>query len=153
MTDGPPGGIRRTALSPRPKGRGKSYNSTGIPKRFNVDSPSFTPSSLAVHANGNQSTPKSTGISPKFASAAPFKPKGLVSRPASTAPSNASSSKGYNPNAPEWNIPDAQEFLPQTLNNVPPKSEPNDHNARISTSTKSLEQFSQRKRSAMAPYK
>ncbi|KAL8705577.1 MAG: hypothetical protein Q9201_001318 [Fulgogasparrea decipioides] len=112
MTDGPPAETRRTALSPRPKGRGKSasldqnigrarsariYWEQGtddaedlqkmrkihyaeiVKKRFNVDSPSFTPSSLAV--NGTQAKPKSTGISPKFASAAPFKPKGITSRP------------------------------------------------------------------------
>ena len=44
-------------------------------KRLNVDSPSFTPSSLAV--NGQPS--KSSGLSPKAAIAAPFKPKGIAS--------------------------------------------------------------------------
>lgn len=109
-------------------------------KRFNVDSPSFTPASLAV--NGTQTKPKATGISPKFANAAPFKPKvaGVGSRPgteesitfpkqhqlnypASTAPSSTSSTKGYNPNAPEWTAPDAQEYLPPLYNNaIPPVS-------------------------------
>lgn len=109
-------------------------------KRFNVDSPSFTPASLAV--NGNQPKPKATGISPKFANAAPFKPKvaGVGSRPgteesitfpkqhqlnypASTAPSSTSSTKGYNPNAPEWTAPEAQEYLPPSYNNaIPPVS-------------------------------
>ncbi|KAL8690146.1 MAG: hypothetical protein Q9218_004345 [Villophora microphyllina] len=167
MTDGHPGETRRTALSPRPKGRenakdtlcrnvtiyghcryedkgdiphhmeentaadqmeGCSFShdigkaafsptpSENVKKRFNVDSPSFTPSNLAV--NGSQARPKSTGISPKFANAAPFKPKGLTSRPASTAPSATSSVKGYNPNAPEWTAPDAQEFLPPSYNGV-----------------------------------
>lgn len=50
-----------------------------VKKRLNVDSPSFTPANLTV--NGSQAKPKSIGISPKFANAAPFKPKGLASRP------------------------------------------------------------------------
>ena len=43
-------------------------------KRFNVDSPSFTPS-LTVNGSGT----KASGLSPKAASAAPFKPKGSMS--------------------------------------------------------------------------
>ncbi|KAL8825995.1 MAG: hypothetical protein Q9170_007580, partial [Blastenia crenularia] len=105
-------------LAIRRQMRIKTYGTCSVKKRFNVDSPSFTPASLAV--NGNQATPKSTGISPKFANAAPFKPKGIVSRPASTAPSNTSSTRPYNPNAPEWNVPDTQEFLPQTYNGATP---------------------------------
>ncbi|KAL8789986.1 MAG: hypothetical protein Q9213_000872 [Squamulea squamosa] len=128
MTD-PPGDTRRTTLSPRPKGRGCAFNhdvvkatpraaqAESVKKRFNVDSPTFTPASLA--ANGNQNKPKSTGISPKFANAAPFKPKGagIGSRPASTAPSATPLAKGYNPNAPEWTALEAQEFLPSSYNN------------------------------------
>ncbi|KAI4268722.1 MAG: hypothetical protein L6R38_007738 [Xanthoria sp. 2 TBL-2021] len=167
MTD-PPGDTRRTALSPRPKGRenakdtlcrnvtiyghcryeekGCAFNhdvvkatpiaakatpiaAESAKKRFNVDSPSFTPASLAV--NGNQPKPKATGISPKFANAAPFRPKvaGVGSRPASTAPSSTSSTKGYNPNAPEWTAPDAQEYLPSSYNNaIPPGSFQPDQN-------------------------
>lgn len=51
-----------------------------VKKRLNVDSPSFTPASLAstsLSVNGNST--KATGLSPKAASAAPFKPKGLGS--------------------------------------------------------------------------
>ena len=47
-----------------------------IKKRFNVDSPSFTPSSLAV--NGNNITAKTPGLSPKAANAAPFRPRNLT---------------------------------------------------------------------------
>ncbi|KAF6218046.1 hypothetical protein HO133_006458 [Letharia lupina] len=47
-----------------------------IKKRFNIASPSFTPSSLAV--NGNHATPKTLGLSPKAANAAPFKPRTLT---------------------------------------------------------------------------
>ena len=47
-----------------------------IKKRFNVASPSFTPSSLAV--NGNHATAKTLGLSPKAANAAPFKPRTLT---------------------------------------------------------------------------
>ncbi|KAL8733118.1 MAG: hypothetical protein Q9166_002310 [cf. Caloplaca sp. 2 TL-2023] len=127
MTDGPPGDNLRTALSPRPKGRGCAFNhdvvkatptaaqAESVKKRFNVDSPSFTPASLAI--NGNQAKSKVTGISPKFANAAPFKPKGAAT---STAPSSTSLAKGYNPNAPEWTAPDAQEFLPSSFNSIPP---------------------------------
>lgn len=49
---------------------------SSLKKHLNVDSPSFTPSSLSV----NGTTPsKSSGLSPKAAGAAPFKPKGLAS--------------------------------------------------------------------------
>lgn len=41
---------------------------------LNVDSPSFTPSSLVV--NGNHPPAKSSRLSPKAVNAAPFKPKG-----------------------------------------------------------------------------
>jgi PAB-dependent poly(A)-specific ribonuclease subunit 3 len=47
-------------------------------KRFNVDSPSFTPSLLS--GNGVAGPKKSTAISPKAASAAPFQPRGASSR-------------------------------------------------------------------------
>lgn len=43
---------------------------SSVKKRFNVDSPSFTPASLTV--NGASKTP---GLSPKAANAAPFKPR------------------------------------------------------------------------------
>ena len=47
-----------------------------VKKRFNIASPSFTPSSLAV--NGNHTPPKTLGLSPKAANAAPFKPRTLT---------------------------------------------------------------------------
>ena len=47
-----------------------------IKKRFNIASPSFTPSSLAV--NGNHNPVKTLGLSPKAANAAPFKPRALT---------------------------------------------------------------------------
>ena len=49
---------------------------SSVKKRFNVASPSFTPSSLAV--NGSHATAKTIGLSPKAASAAPFKPRTLT---------------------------------------------------------------------------
>jgi PAB-dependent poly(A)-specific ribonuclease subunit 3 len=49
----------------------------GSKKRFNVDSPSFTPSLLS--GNGVAGPKKSTAISPKAASAAPFQPRGASS--------------------------------------------------------------------------
>lgn len=53
-------------------------SSSSSKKRLNVDSPSFTPSHLA--ANGSSAPKKTTSISPKAASAAPFQPKSLTSR-------------------------------------------------------------------------
>lgn len=44
-----------------------------LKKRFNADSPSFTPASLV--ANGNGAPAKTTGLSSRAASAAPFRPK------------------------------------------------------------------------------
>ena len=57
------------------------YQDKGLPdisikKRFNVDSPSFTPSSLAV--NGSNIIAKTPGLSPKAANAAPFRPRNLT---------------------------------------------------------------------------
>ncbi|MCJ1409726.1 PAB-dependent poly(A)-specific ribonuclease subunit 3 [Ptychographa xylographoides] len=90
-----------------------------VKKKFNIDSPSFTPTllnssltSLAV----NGSAIKPTGLSPKAANAAPFKPKGLGSE------TGAYPKKQYNPTAPDWQLgpsPDVQEFLPQS-HSVPP---------------------------------
>lgn len=47
-------------------------------KRFNVDSPSFTPSLLS--GNGTSAAKKSNPISPKAANAAPFQPRPAASR-------------------------------------------------------------------------
>ncbi|EED21333.1 poly(A)-binding protein-dependent poly(A) ribonuclease, putative [Talaromyces stipitatus ATCC 10500] len=70
-------------------------------KGLNVDSPSFTPTTLA--ANG--STPKKQNtISPKAVSAAPFLPKGPSSS-AQSARSDAGSS--------EWSVAEIQDFVPQ----------------------------------------
>ena len=102
-------------------------------KRLNVDSPSFTPSSTLA-PNGGTSTPKSSGLSPRAASAAPFKPKSvtpsgwknhseelqLSGETASSVASfsGSSTSKPYNPNAPDWIGGETQEFLPQSFNNL-----------------------------------
>lgn len=55
-----------------------SSSSSSSKKRLNVESPSFTPSSLSV--NGSSTPKKTTTISPKAASAAPFQPKSIASR-------------------------------------------------------------------------
>ena len=49
-----------------------SFGDYSLKKRLNVDSPTFTPASLSVTGT------KSTGISPKAAHAAIFKPKGII---------------------------------------------------------------------------
>ncbi|KAJ5274665.1 Zinc finger CCCH-type [Penicillium chrysogenum] len=54
-------------------------NQSDSKKRFNVDSPSFTPSLLS--GNGVSAPKKSTAISPKAASAAPFQPRTTSSLP------------------------------------------------------------------------
>lgn len=45
-------------------------------KRFNVDSPSFTPATLPT--SGTNGIPKLPGLSPRTANAAPFRPKNLT---------------------------------------------------------------------------
>ena len=55
-------------------------------KRFNVESPSFMPAShngASLAVNGGPT--KASGLSPKAASAAPFKPKGFNSGTSQTS--------------------------------------------------------------------
>ena len=101
-------------------------------KRFNVDSPSFTPAALAP--NGTTPPSKTPGLSPRTASAAPFKPKSLTPGKlrnvqsdreakfcvASSVASFSSSSatKSYNPSAPDWVGSGTPEFLPQNFSSV-----------------------------------
>ncbi|KAJ5291988.1 PAB-dependent poly(A)-specific ribonuclease subunit 3 [Penicillium angulare] len=88
-------------------------------KRFNVDSPSFTPSLLS--GNGTSTPKKSTTISPKAASAAPFQPRVAASRMASdpepwTSPLTGKGSNATTPRqeagTPDWTVADVQEFVP-----------------------------------------
>ncbi|KGM91718.1 PAB-dependent poly(A)-specific ribonuclease subunit PAN3 [Paracoccidioides brasiliensis Pb18] len=80
-------------------------SSSSHKKRLNVDSPSFTPSLLNGSAKKVTST---TTISPKAASAAPFLPKGIISRSnASTPPIRQDTS------TPEWTVADIPDFIPQ----------------------------------------
>lgn len=91
-------------------------------KRFNVDSPSFTPS--LPSGNGAPTPKKSTAMSPKAASAAPFQPR-TASRMASPTPrewpplidqgSNTSTPTGRQEIAtPDWaTVAEVQEFVPQ----------------------------------------
>ncbi|KAJ5131207.1 Zinc finger CCCH-type [Penicillium bovifimosum] len=74
-------------------------------KRFNVDSPSFTPSLLS--GAGVQAPKKSTAISPKAANAAPFQPRTTSSR------SNTGTPTGRSDPVPDWAVADVQEFVPQ----------------------------------------
>ncbi|KAJ5091408.1 hypothetical protein NUU61_006278 [Penicillium alfredii] len=72
-------------------------------KRFNVDSPSFTPSLLS----GNGAAPKkSTTMSPKAANAAPFQPRTTSSRSNTSTPT-------MRQDTPDWTVAEAQEFVPQ----------------------------------------
>ncbi|KAJ5126910.1 PAB-dependent poly(A)-specific ribonuclease subunit 3 [Penicillium atrosanguineum] len=71
-------------------------------KRFNVDSPSFTPSLLSGNGTGPK---KSNPISPKAANAAPFQP-----RPATSRTSIDPSSENQEP--PDWTLAEVQEFVP-----------------------------------------
>lgn len=88
-------------------------------KRFNVDSPSFTPSILS----GNGTASKKSTISPKAASAAPFQPRVAASRmPSDPEPwTSPLTGKGSNTSTPtmrqdlgnaEWTVAEAQEFVP-----------------------------------------
>ncbi|KAJ5774782.1 hypothetical protein N7457_009678 [Penicillium paradoxum] len=89
-------------------------NQADSKKRFNVDSPSFTPSLLS--GNGVSAPKKSTAISPKAASAAPFQPRTTSSR------SNASTPTGRSETLPDWAVADVQEFVPQGFEHVTPLS-------------------------------
>ncbi|KKY20417.1 putative pabp1-dependent polyspecific ribonuclease subunit pan3 [Diplodia seriata] len=71
-------------------------------KRFNVDSPSFTP--LQPNTNGVASSPRQTTISPKAANAAIFTPKSQA---------KASLAVLAKEPTPEWHGHDFQEFVPQ----------------------------------------
>jgi len=132
---GPPGDSRRGVVSPRPKGReskntfcrnvtiyGHCRYETTCPyvhdqnkvaahentkKRFNVDSPSFTP--LQAATNGAL-TPSARGaaISPKAANAAVFTPKSQ--RSAVSTPHMHTKEPAI-----EWHGHDFQEFVPQSF--------------------------------------
>ncbi|KAJ5385505.1 Zinc finger CCCH-type [Penicillium concentricum] len=79
-------------------------------KRFNVDSPSFTPSLLS--GNGVSAPKKSTAISPKAASAAPFQPRTTSSRSNTSTPTTRSEAMQ------DWAVADVQEFVPQGFEHV-----------------------------------
>ncbi|KAJ5819366.1 PAB-dependent poly(A)-specific ribonuclease subunit 3 [Penicillium riverlandense] len=110
---------RRTTGSPKMKTRGCAFNhdpmkvnaahqaqaeSAANKKRFNVDSPSFTPSLLS--GNG-ASTPKRSTISPKAANAAPFQPR------------TAASPARQDTATPDWTVAEVQEFVPQGFDVAP----------------------------------
>ncbi|KAL1963556.1 hypothetical protein VTN77DRAFT_8001 [Rasamsonia byssochlamydoides] len=81
-------------------------NDSSSKKRLNVDSPSFTPSLLA--ANGSTTPKKTTSISPKAASAAPFLPKSVASRSNTSTPSVRQETA-----TPDWSVAEVQDFVPQ----------------------------------------
>lgn len=87
-------------------------NQSDSKKRFNVDSPSFTPSLLS--GNGVSAPKKSTAISPKAASAAPFQPRTTSSR------SNTSTPTARSEAVQDWAVADVQEFVPQGFEHVAP---------------------------------
>ncbi|KAF2466335.1 uncharacterized protein BDR25DRAFT_237318 [Lindgomyces ingoldianus] len=131
---GPTGDSRRGVSSPRPKGReakntfcrnvtiyghcryentcpyihdpSKLNQNENMKKRFNVDSPSFTP--LQASTNGSL-TPSSrnAAISPKAANAAVFTPKSQ--RSTASTPSLHTKEPAL-----EWHQQEFQEFVPQT---------------------------------------
>ncbi|KAI9795510.1 MAG: PAB-dependent poly(A)-specific ribonuclease subunit 3 [Piccolia ochrophora] len=110
---------RLAGSSPRPKGRGCAFNhdsikistpstqADSVKKRLNVDSPTFTPTSLS--SNGQNPAQKRTGISPKAAGAAPFTPQsinaaGTVTPPAPSEPASS-----------DWTTAEVQDFVPQNF--------------------------------------
>ncbi|KAF3034759.1 PAB-dependent poly(A)-specific ribonuclease subunit 3 [Didymella keratinophila] len=132
---GPSGDSRRGVSSPRPKGReakntfcrnvtiyghcryentcpyihdhAKLNQNENAKKRFNVDSPSFTP--LQASTNGAVTpSSRSAAISPKAANAAVFTPKSQ--RSAVSTPSLHTKEPST-----EWQGQDFQEFVPQTF--------------------------------------
>ncbi|KAF1947491.1 hypothetical protein EJ02DRAFT_91414 [Clathrospora elynae] len=133
---GPSGDSRRGVVSPRPKGReakntlcrnvtiyghcryentcpyihdnAKLAQSENAKKRFNVDSPSFTPLQPSTNGSVTPST-RSAAISPKAANAAVFTPKSQ--RSAVTTPHM----HAKEPAPMEWHTSDFQEFVPQSF--------------------------------------
>ncbi|KAN0079510.1 hypothetical protein V8E54_004724 [Elaphomyces granulatus] len=85
---------------------GSSSNSSSK-KGLNVDSPSFTPSLLSTN---DTSSKKTTTISPKAASAAPFLPKSVTSRSNTSTPSIRQETA-----TPDWSVSDIQDFVPQSF--------------------------------------
>ncbi|KAL4871205.1 hypothetical protein BDV12DRAFT_164391 [Aspergillus spectabilis] len=81
-------------------------------KRFNVDSPSFTPSLLPSNGSSptssSSSLKKASTISPKAANAAVFQPRTVSSRSNASTPGARQEVM-----APEWSVAEAQEFIPQ----------------------------------------
>ncbi|KAL2863761.1 PAN-complex poly(A)-binding subunit PAN3 [Aspergillus lucknowensis] len=81
-------------------------------KRFNVDSPSFTPSLLPSNGSSptssSSSLKKASTISPKAANAAPFQPRTVSSRSNASTPGPRQETM-----APEWSVAEVQEFVPQ----------------------------------------
>ncbi|KAJ5975981.1 PAB-dependent poly(A)-specific ribonuclease subunit 3 [Penicillium waksmanii] len=107
------------AFNHDPQKVNSAYQSDSNKKRFNVDSPSFTPSLLS--GNGVSAPKKSNPISPKAANAAPFQPR-TASRMASPvpAPKTPLTGKGSNTSTPrqevgtpDWSMAEVQEFVPQ----------------------------------------
>ncbi|KAF2849111.1 PAB-dependent poly(A)-specific ribonuclease subunit PAN3 [Plenodomus tracheiphilus IPT5] len=132
---GPSGDSRRGVVSPRPKGReakntfcrnvtiyghcryentcpyihdqNKLSQSENAKKRFNVDSPSFTPLQTATNGSVTPSS-RSAAISPKAANAAVFTPKSQ--RSAVSTPHMHTKEPAI-----EWHAQDFQEFVPQSF--------------------------------------
>ncbi|PKY08593.1 poly(A) ribonuclease subunit [Aspergillus campestris IBT 28561] len=82
-------------------------------RRLNVESPSFTPSLLSSNGSSSPtlssaSIKKMATISPKAANAAPFQPRGILSRSNSSTPSARQENM-----APDWSVAEVQEFVPQ----------------------------------------
>ncbi|KAF2740750.1 PAB-dependent poly(A)-specific ribonuclease subunit PAN3 [Polyplosphaeria fusca] len=134
---GPPGDSRRGVSSPRPKGReakntfcrnvtiyghcryentcpyihdpSKLTSNENMKKRFNVDSPSFTP--LQASTNGSLTpSSRSAAISPKAANAAVFTPKSQ--RSTASTPSLQAKEPAL-----EWHQQEYQDFVPQSYDN------------------------------------
>ena len=103
-----------------------TFTSSQAKKALNVYSPSFTPSAPAfLSPNGPKKN--AAGISPIAASAAPFKPQGIISSIASSTSAmsdaglmllpGSSNTTPFRQDArtPDWLVPDAQEFVPRRL--------------------------------------
>ncbi|ODM18700.1 PAB-dependent poly(A)-specific ribonuclease subunit pan3 [Aspergillus cristatus] len=89
-------------------------DSNGNRKRFNVDSPSFTPSLLSTNGSTTPTKKTTATISPKAANAAPFQPRSVSSRSNSSTPSSCQDTQ-----TPDWTVAEAQEFVPQGFDAPP----------------------------------
>jgi PAB-dependent poly(A)-specific ribonuclease subunit 3 len=111
---------RQTGMTQMPRTPESHRRSALPPSRLNVESPSFTP--LQPQPNGYQQQGRSSALSPRSASAAPFTPKlskpswsHLIVCPRADYLGPLSNAVPPKPTAPEWTPQEFPEFVPKSF--------------------------------------